>query len=125
MPIYEYVCRTCHHYEYDTEPADTIGPCTTDGCPGELKRKFSFSVERPMQEHINSTTKQPVSSMRQFREQLKKMGDDYTKRTGIEVNYQPVDPDPAKLKVTGEGLDATNRKRVEAGLTPVKLPGII
>lgn len=70
---------------------DSLGICWTQGCHGEVRRKFVVALHRPMQEHFNHTTMKPVSDMRQFRDQLKAAGEKATEETGIPHSYAPVD----------------------------------
>jgi hypothetical protein len=79
-----------------------------------------------MQPHWNASVNKSISSDRQFRAELAKKSEEMSEYTGHEHRYVPVDPsDTAKLGITGDGLDATNRERVSQGLPPVKIPGII
>lgn len=110
MQVYEYRCPDCEHrvishlrgdrLEADCDYCDPAGPV-----PRVFKRVFSVSLQRPMQEHFNSTVGKPISDMRQFKRELARKGAEYTERTGIETNYQPVDMGDRKaLGVTDDGL---------------------
>jgi putative FmdB family regulatory protein len=125
MPLYEYRCRTCGFVAHRTAPSDTIGPCTM--CPeGELRRVFGFQMAPVMHAHYNRTTGTIISDNRQFARELREKGDKLTEQDGIPRRYEPISlSDPSALGVTGEGLDSTNRRRVQNGLPPVKIPGII
>jgi hypothetical protein len=107
MPLYEYRCPTCRSTLTTTTRGDRFdASCARCGDPGPHVRVFSIRIEKPMQEHFNVSTGAPVSSMRQFREQLKIKGEEYTAQTGIEVNYQPVDvSDSRSLGVTSAGIE--------------------
>jgi len=62
--------------------------------------------------------------MRQFKDALSREGEKYSELTGLDVNYQPVDPtDTRALNITSEGLDSTNRQRVANGQAPVTPDG--
>lgn len=74
---------------------------------------------------MNGTTMTPIRSQQQFNESLKKMSEHASEYTGIEHQYESVDPyDHATLGVTSEGLDATNRVRVAKGQKPIDLKGL-
>jgi len=124
MTIYGYKCRTCgQNYDSSTR-ADSLGHCATEGCDGEIRRKYSIVVERPMQEHWNITTNSPISSDRQFRDELKRMSEQQMLKTGIPCNYEPVDPEMMRKHVESTdaiGLDATNRVRVAEGKPPIRI----
>lgn len=107
--LYAYRCPNtdCSYEHLDHRRGDRL-PLACPQCqhPGPLHRRFSVSVHRPMQEHWNTSVNAPVSSMRDFREKLKAAGEEYTLRTGIETNYQPVDiSDTKALGVTSEGIE--------------------
>lgn len=123
MTIYGYKCRPCGQ-EYDSETrADRLDvPCQV--CGGPITRKYSIRLEKPMQEHWNITTNSPISSDRQFRDELKRMSEQQMLKTGIPCNYEPVDPEMIRAHVesTGAvGLDATNRVRVAEGKRPIRI----
>lgn len=125
MRIYGYRCSECGTELDDTERADRIQRhCAQCGTETTHKRVFSVSVWRPMMQHMNATTGKPVSSMRQFNDQLKAMSDEATLRTGIDHKYEPVDPELPKRVVEqsqGVGLESTNRARHASGRGEVKL----
>lgn len=90
-----------------------------DACGLEARRLWTSFVFHRYVEHVSPATGQPVSSHKQFREQLKVASEEQTARTGIPCDYQPVDmTDPDSLGVTGDGLDAQMRKHRELG-TPL------
>jgi len=88
--IYAYQCTKCRLRVDSTRRADHL-----DLCPecliGLLQRKWQVSIKDTMPEHFNQTTQTHVSSMRQFTDDLKRNGEAYSERTGIEVNYKPKD----------------------------------
>lgn len=111
--IYGYKCRTCGHTEDSTVRANMIGPC---GCGGWLTRKYQFVVEPVMQEHFNRAVGMPISSMRQFKRELDRVSDEYSARTGMDTKFAPIDyADTKACGVTGDGLDAMNRRRHAEG----------
>jgi hypothetical protein len=134
MTIYAYRCRTCgateeHDFPFGEHPSEL--ECFTEvriddqwmPCPGALKRDYSGVVtHRPMQRHFNTTVGREIGSMKQMREALKSESESYFLRTGIEANFVPHDPMDAKaLKVTGDGMDATNRVRRAQGKRVVEV----
>jgi len=74
-----------------------------------------------MHVHFNETIGKTVTGKRDFANKLRQKGEEYTAQTGIETNYQPIEPGDIRHKVTEEGLDGTNRERVKRGLTPISL----
>lgn len=94
-------------------------PC--DVCfEGPLQRIASFTFTRPLQEHFNHTVGAPISSNRQFDDELKKLSEKDSERHGVTQTYERVDPtDKAALGVTEEGMDATNKRKRDGGwVTP-------
>ena len=59
--------------------------------------------------------------MKQFKDALKIRGEELSRYTQVEQDLQPLDPEQAKVGVTEEGLDSTNRVRVAQGMKPIKL----
>ena len=89
-----------------------------------IKRKYSVSVHRPMATHFNKSVGKEIGSEKQFRDELKRKGDAEFARTGIETDYQPVDPEIARRQVEasgGYGLESTNRARANEGQRPIDL----
>lgn len=124
MPTYEYRCDQCAHLTTVTKPLNehhTIRPTFMADCPvcrhlTTFKRRFSFTFQPPMAEHFNTTVNKPISSMRQFRDELKRASAEATERTGIEHDYQPVEwGDTEALGVTNEGIDESNINRSRNG----------
>jgi hypothetical protein len=101
MTRYLYRCPNpdCTYEHVDHRRGDRLDLgmlCPQCQSPGPLRRRFSVSVHRPMQEHMNTTTGTPISSMRQFRDKLKQQSDEQSARTGIEAKYVPVDHDAVR-----------------------------
>lgn len=118
MTVYGFRCRTCDTRANSHDRLATLGPCPNPGCDGELKRCYrSVQLAPVMQEHYNPSVNAMVSSERQIVESFKRASDEYSARTGIEANFQPLDPKDAKM--TGDGLEATNRRRVAEGQRPI------
>lgn len=121
MPLYGYRCRTCGATAESTRRDTSIGPCLDPNCPGDLRRQFAVNIRPSMQPHHNQASGTYVTNMGQFRDDLKRAGERQFIETGIESNLVPLDMhDNEATKVTGEGMDATNRQRVKDGLPPVK-----
>lgn len=115
MALFEYKCPECENRVISTLRGDRLeADCPHCEAPRVFKRVFSVVVRRPMQEHFNPTVGMPISDEKQFARELRRKGDQYTERTGIETNYQPIDTrDKEALGVTDAGLDAT-RARMRA-----------
>lgn len=105
MARFEYRCPECENRVISSVRGDRLdADCPHCGEPREFRRVFSVQIQRPMQEHFNNTVNMPISDPRQFARELRRKGDEYTERTGIETNYQPVDlDDRAALGVTDVG----------------------
>ena len=97
MPAYDYKCDDCGNVErvHDTHDGalkaqldQNATPCT---CGGTYHRQFGFSLAPVMQEHYNYSVGKPISSMRQFRDELKKQGEAVEERTGIASTFEPAD----------------------------------
>lgn len=119
MTIYAYLCRTCGATCDSSTRAATLGACLDPSCRGELRRKYSISIRPSMQPHFNHTVGKPISSMSEFRDELKRSSERETLRTGIECNYVPIEA--ADAGATMDGMDATNTRRMSQGLPPVEL----
>jgi len=116
MPLYAYICKTCH------QPLESLAHGLTN-CPScgepELKRDYrSVQLSPVMQEHYNPSVNKHISSMRQLSDEFKRSSDEYSERTGIEARFAPLDPKDAGA--TMEGMDATNDRRIKQGLKPVE-----
>ena len=136
--IYAYKCRACGQRYESPRRLPALPICTTifatttwegddvpEPCTGVPTRDFTgISVGPRFVEHFNPTVGEPVTSSRDFARKLHVKGEKYTETTGIPVNYQPVDwGDTRNLGVTEEGLDSTNRHRVDVqGLPPIRVP---
>jgi len=123
MTLYGYQCRECGQ-EYTSEiRADLLD---RDCCGQPIKRKYSVAVHRPMHEHFNTSVGKPISSDRQFRDELKRKSEEHFLKTGIPADYVPSDPTETRKAVEasgGVGLDSTNRARVASGKKPIHLNG--
>lgn len=118
--IYAYKCGDCRTTVDSTYRGDALGPCP-NCTTGVLKRRWSVNTAAVMQEHFNNTTGTVVSSMSGFRDDLKRAGDEYSQRTGMDCDFQPRDWDD--LGATGEGMDGVNSERSKLGLTTLTTPG--
>lgn len=125
--IYLYECRECGQPFHSRIRGDFA--MTSDGqvvscCDQPVKRRYQLAVQRPMHDHYNPTTGTMIGSDRQFREELKKMSEVSTRKTGIEHNYEPIDPELARRTVEESqavGLESTNRVRVASGKKPIDI----
>lgn len=126
MTIYAYKCRTCGQRYESEERANVLHvECQTLDCMGAPTRDYSgIQVNRGMKEHWNPSVNAPVTSEKDYATKLRISGEQYTEKTGIETRYVPVDwSDTKALGITEEGLDATNKRRVDVeGLPPIRLP---
>jgi hypothetical protein len=93
MALYEYQCRTCgqvdsitHPIEPDWNPPQNMGECP-NGCGTILRRVYTLQIAKVMQEHYNSSVGKTVSSMRGYKDDLKRASEAATLKTGIPHNY--------------------------------------
>lgn len=122
MQFYEYKCPECDTRYTSSERADRLAErCHRCDFTGPLRRVFAISVHRPMHVHYNETVGKTVTGKRDFANKLRQKGEEYTERTGIPTNYQPIEPGDIRQHVTEEGLDGTNRERVRRGQAPIVL----
>lgn len=122
--IYEYKCPECKSRAISEKRADRIPGVVCQGCHTiqEFRRVFSINVAPVMQEHFNATVQKPISSNRQFVEELKRESERASLQTGMEHRYEPIDPtDKQGLGVTDEGIDQSNRIRQKQGLPAFKI----
>lgn len=106
MPVYEYKCGNGHHLELyapiEAASCDVGQACPMTAwseiegeeptCGSPLKRRYSVHFNSVMQEHYNHSVGKPISSMRQFKDELKRSSDRASERTGITHDFQPADP---------------------------------
>lgn len=86
-----------------------------------MRRVYTpFSVHRGFQEHFNHSVGRFVNTERELKSELSRASEEYTARTGVPANFQPVHPEEIKHTVNGEGLESTHRKEVELGKREVK-----
>ncbi len=118
MPIYAYKCTNpaCDGHATSTTRASKLdqacGWCGTR----PMQRVWKLGFEMPMQEHFNQSVGKPISSMRQYRDELKRKSEIASETTGIEHRYVPVDMnDRAALGVTNEGIAESNAHREKIG----------
>lgn len=123
--IYGYKCPVCRQTYTSIQRADRIEQACTQCSHSPLHRDFSgIQLSPPMQEHWNKTVDQPISSQRQFNDALRRKSDELSVHHRVEMDLQPIDPEQAKQGVTAEGLDSTNRGRVNHGLKPINLDSL-
>lgn len=139
MTIFEYKCRDCgtgflDHASADQSQEFVGAPCPRamdtvkdkvggdvyarfTGCKGTLKRVFSFHLTPVMHEHYNPSTGSVVSSMGDYRRQLRQASEEAEIRTGgIKHDFQPIGPDEIAATTTDEGMKSTHDTQVAMGL---------
>lgn len=125
--IYLYECRECgqqYNSKMQGDFALQRSGVALYCCDLPVKRKYQLAVQRPMHDHYNNTTGTVIGSDRQFREELKAMSEVASKKTGIDHDYQPIDPEMARRTVeesNAVGLESTNRVRVASGKKPIDI----
>src|SRR5690606_31265645 len=102
MPFYE--------YRHPDNPRKTVlseqrgDRLMVDGI--DYKRVWSFQITKVMHHHLNPSTGTVVSSRQQFRDELKRLSEEHTERTGIPHNYEEIDlSDKDAVGVTGEYVE--------------------
>lgn len=116
---YSYFCTVCGNEDIDEtfSYVGDIGPHPCSVCGSIMRRGFSFSFRRSMQEHFNTSTGTYVSTRRDFEDDLKRKSEEASHRTGMDHNFVPVDMNDMKaLGVTDEGLEETHRKHHDNAL---------
>mgnify|MGYP001591073377 CR=1 FL=1 len=100
----------------DVRIGEYVGPCNI--ChEGLLQRIASFSFARGWRPHWNTAVGGYVENKRQMEDSLKQLSDRESARLGTTQTYERVDMrEKEALGVTDEGLDATRKRRREAGL---------
>ena len=114
MPMYEYVCRFCRLTTLSSSRNEPTVRCECGN--NTWKRKWSVNFGTVMHSHMDSTTGKLISDPKQFKNELRAKSDEMSERTGLEHDYQPVDPhDTSGLKVTEDGLRETYDRKVRTG----------
>lgn len=88
MKTFDWKCQTCGFVKEAPEPA----PCPQ--CGDSLRKQFCFGIQpvaRRFQPGFNMSLGEYVTSPQDFRDKLKKKGDQMSERLGTEHNYQPRD----------------------------------
>jgi putative FmdB family regulatory protein len=115
MPIFEYICDSCGHRTESMTRGD-IHHCAQ--CGLTAKRRFSFRTASTFQGHFNQAVGSFVSNETEFKDKLKAAGDAESARTGVFVDYQPVDmQDREACGVSAEGAAEAIEARAKAGAT--------
>jgi hypothetical protein len=113
MPTYEFACDPCdylwHHTltipEYESRPLAVLLHCPL--CGGTGHRVYDVAIASVVHEHT-SPMYGTASSPRGISDNMKRMSEAASARTGIEHNYQPADPgDHAALGVDPEFIAGT------------------
>lgn len=88
-----------------------------ESCGLQARRVFEpFGFHR-FPEHFNHSVGKPVSSSKQFTQELRRASEEATERTGVPHDYQPVHPSEVQPAGGGVGLDKTARRHRELGWT--------
>lgn len=116
MPMYQYRCPECRTTK-NSMIRDNRLPQSCENCGHEpLHRVFGFSTPPMMHEHFNHSVGKPISSMRQYRDELARKSEEASEYTGIEHSYAPIEPgDAAAAGATNEGIDEANAVRSRTG----------
>lgn len=115
--IYHYRCSICGEEAVSTRRGDRLHRvCAGCGSTEPLRRVFGFSLKPAMAEHFNNAVGKPVSSMRQFSDELKRQSDQASMETGIEHRYVPIEPgDHETAGATNQGIHERNVARSKRG----------
>lgn len=136
MPLYDFRCPDHRDVHNDTICAPDSIPATLrsycDFCQDwrEFKRVFGFNHHPGMEEHFNKSVGKPISSMRQYRDELHRASDEMARESvyvtadgekvivpGIETNYTPLEwGDHQAFGATNAGIDESNRERSKRGM---------
>jgi len=105
MPVYEFRCPNCGaavtrhwsiHDDTDRDLYNSGAVACTECSHGHLRRRFTFAPAPVMHEHWNHSVGKPVSSMRQFKDDLARASERQSEVTGMEHRYVPVDMSEVK-----------------------------
>lgn len=113
-----------------TETSTTSSVCleSTQGrlwdcpeCGEQLYRRYNVVINRSriFQPHFNSSLGKYVNTERDFANQVRKLEDEQTARSGYQVHLAKFDPREIP-PVSEEGLDSTFRRQVEEGKREVR-----
>ena len=107
--IYEYLCRNCGRRKETQSRVPDV--CV---CGNVYRRVYYCNPMAAFQPHFNHSVGEYVTSKQDFMDVLKRKSDEAS-TTGVEHNYQYVDPaDTRALGVTDEGLNETAKRRHDA-----------
>lgn len=117
--FFDYLCQQCGRGTIH-EDFSPIGQKHPQGrrcvCGGVLRRSVSHvrvvkGMSWDFQPHYNDTVGAPVSSIREFNELLHVRSNEQTEATGMQHDYQPVDPrDRAAFGITDEHVDSIEQR---------------
>jgi len=115
MAEYQYRCQGCRRLFASGERADIT---TCPDCQGPAVRKFGFYVSTGVKEHFNNAVGEYVSNSHQMSEALKRKSEEMSVRTGIDHDYQYVEPadmaDPSAHGASPDVLEETRRRQRDA-----------
>jgi putative FmdB family regulatory protein len=116
MPIYEYLCDACGT-RFETMTRGDRARCAGCGAQG-ARRRFSFRQQSTFPDHFNQAVGAHVTNERDFKDRLKKAGEEASIRTGIDHVYEPIDySDRAACGITDDHiarLEETKRREAVA-----------
>lgn len=107
MPLYEFRCRNCGNTEHRTSRSQpTCVMCGPDGTL--MKRVYGFNMASVWQEHYNESVGEVISDEKQFKNALRRKGEEATERTGIPHSFVPAEGDAKSMGVSDEGMARMN-----------------
>lgn len=113
MALYDYKCSFCGQQAVET----TRTPPKCEGCKTTMGRVFSVNFARAsFDTHFNHSLGKPISSMREYDDELKRKGE----REGKVFTRVEDINDAAFCGATEEGLDATKANLVKEGKLETK-----
>lgn len=102
MPLYEFKCPS-HGTVSTTTQYGVVPECEL--CKNQMRRIYSFYVEKAFVPHFNPSVGAFVSSQTDFNNRLAAMSEAETERTGIYHNYIPIEQgDAAGFGLTSDDL---------------------
>lgn len=133
MPTYKYECSKCGDErievmtfaEHDifepgahllNDEVAIVSRVYASRLCGLWEQVYDFSFKRGFTAHYNPSLGHHISSEREASEHLKRQSEEATARTGVDHDYELVDPgEPSSVGVTDQGMDATERRHRELG----------
>lgn len=136
MPLYQFRCPDHKGTVNDLMASASTVPMTLrsycDFCQDwrEFKRVFGFNHKPGIEEHFNHSVGKPISSMSQYRDELKRKSAEMAQESvfvtadgekvivpGIETNYTPLEwGDHQAFGATNAGIHESNVERSKRGM---------